>query len=328
MTATPRPRLALLALCCVALASGCATPSPPGAAQMTSPSPPAPDVASAAHPTQVAAWDAWRASRDQSLRSPDGWLTLIGLFWLEGGPERVGAAADSEILLLSDAAPDLLGTLYPNGQSSPRFVAAPGQALTLSDGSPAPAELVLETDASGSATAPTVLHHKTLSMHVIQRGDRMALRVKDSASHVLRDFPGVSYFPFDPSLQVRATLDAYPAPQLLDVPTAIGTVEPQPSPGVLRFTLDGQALALHPVGEVTDDALFVIFADATSGAQTYGAGRFLTAERTPDGAYLLDFNRAYSPPCAFTPYATCPRPPQENRLPVPIHAGEQALASH
>jgi uncharacterized protein (DUF1684 family) len=287
----------------------------------------APDLSPDALAAEVAAWEAWRAKRDQSLRSPDGWLTLIGLFWLEGGPERVGADPALEIPLPSAAAPSLLGTLTPGADGQPpRFTAAPGLHVTLGDDpdqTPRAGTLDLLTDAAAAPGAPTILRYGPLSMHVIQRGDRQALRVKDRDSPTLHAFQGVPAFPYDPAWRVRATLDLHPAPQTLDVPTAIGTVEPQPSPGVLRFVRDGQPLALHPVGALEDEALFVIFSDATSGAETYGAGRFLSAERAPDGAYTLDFNRAYAPPCAFTPYATCPRPPRENRLPVHVYAGEQ-----
>jgi uncharacterized protein (DUF1684 family) len=275
-------------------------------------------------------WDAWRAHRDKSLRSPDGWLTLIGLFWLDDGLQRLGSASDNEIILESASAPALLGQLdvqrtdAVGAVPSVRFVAAPGQSVRLADAAAdaqAITEIVLATDATG---APTVLRHNTITMHVIERADRLALRVKDSDSHVLKDFGGATYFPADMKWRVKATLKKHPAPQMLNVPTAIGTVEPQASPGILEFEIDGQPVQLHPVGEPGDESLFVIFADATSGQETYGAGRFLSADRTPEGDFVLDFNRAYNPPCAFTPYATCPRPPAENRLKVAILAGEKA----
>lgn len=260
--------------------------------------------------------EAWRARREERLRRPDGWLTLAGLFWLREGPNRFGSGPDND-LVFPDKAPARLGVAtVAEGK-----VAVDLEPGVLVNGQPA-ARVVLDPKAEEGAT---VLSRGSLSWYLLERGGRLGFRLKDRESPVLRDFRGTAWFPVDPAWRVTARLEG--GPHRIAVPSVTGGTSQEESPGTLVFELEGRELRLDPVLE--DGGLFVVFADATSGRETYGSGRFLSAE-APDaeGRTVLDFNRAYSPPCAFTPYATCPIPPAQNRLPVAIRAGEKAPAGH
>ena len=164
----------------------------------------------------------------------------------------------------------------------------------------------------------------TANFVVIDRSGRKALRVKDSEAPTRTHFLGIDYFDIDPSWRVEAKWIAFDPPHELEVPTVIGTVEKYPVPGKAVFQRGGKTFELLPVIEVPGDReLFLIFADRTSGKETYGAARFLYVPMPVDGKIVLDFNRAYNPPCAFTPYATCPLAPPENRLDLRVTAGEK-----
>jgi uncharacterized protein (DUF1684 family) len=166
-----------------------------------------------------------------------------------------------------------------------------------------------------------------LKLSVIRRGGRFGIRLRDPQSSFRREFNGLQYFPDDESWRIRARFVA--APSRIPILNVLGQTEPVPSPGYAVFRVGGQEVRLYPVLETPDaKQLFIIFRDLTSGKETYGAGRFLEADFPENGTVILDFNKAYNPPCAFTPYATCPLPPARNRLPVRIDAGELRYGSH
>ncbi len=282
--------------------------------------PPDPDPAWAAEIEQ------WRARRTASLTSPDGWLTLVGLHWLEPGRNRVGSGNEVEILLDFDRVPPHAFTLELTPDRRVLLEPVAGAALAV-DGEPA-APRQLATDRSGK---PSLLALGPLRMVVIQREDRFALRVRNPNSPVRANFKGLEYFPLDPRYRVEARLERYPTPKTVQVPAAQGPPQRMLAPGVVHFALRGRPLSLQPLLSSPDDrSYFFVFRDATSGSETYGAGRFLEAAAPPAGSDLLvlDFNRAYTPPCAFTPYATCPLPPPENVLPLPVRAGEKGYGEH
>jgi uncharacterized protein (DUF1684 family) len=260
---------------------------------------------------------AWREKREARLRSPDGWLALVGLHWLPHGEHRFGSAKDNDVVLAAGG-PARAGRLIV--AASGVTVVAESGALVL-DGRPLPGAHPWRPDDPGPAE---VLEAGRLRLTLIRRGGRLGIRVRDPESPVLKDFRGMPAWPIDPRWRVVADWEAYPKPRPVAVPTVLGTVETLPAPGAATFTVGGKRLRLEPVLE-TDDAreLFFIFKDATSGRTSYGAGRFLYSDLPRDGKVVLDFNRAYNPPCAFTPYATCPLPPRGNRLSVPIEAGEK-----
>lgn len=270
--------------------------------------------------------DQWRKKRQASLGSENGWLTLVGLSWLEEGSNAFGSDSANPVPFPEQKAPAKAG-VFVLDQGRVRVKAAAGAGVKL-NGKPIETdhELALKSDAEGK---PDVLSLGDLSFYVIKRGDRFAVRVKDSKSPVLLGFKGVVSFRADPAYQVVAEFVPYATPKDIQIPTVLGTSETMQAPGYVKFKLRGKALTLEPVVEdPADPQLFFIFRDRTSGKGTYPAGRFLYAAMPKDGKVTLDFNRAYNPPCAFTPFATCPLPPPQNRLPIAVKAGEKDYGHH
>jgi uncharacterized protein (DUF1684 family) len=230
----------------------------------------------------------WRAEREAGLKADGGWLTVNGLFWLKDGENRI------------EGAPGL-------------FELHDSKALFRADWG---AVTELKTDGSITAGDRTYI--------LIERGGRYAIRLKDNKSKLRTEFSGLRWFPIREPYRVTARFVSYQKPRSIPIPSIIGYTDQEPSPGYAEFILDGQSLRLEPVLE--DDQLFFIFRDRTAGKETYPSGRFLYAALPRDGKVELDFNKAYNPPCAFTPYATCPLPPKQNVLPIRIEAGELAPA--
>ena len=252
-----------------------------------------------------AAWREWRARREARLKDPEGWLALAGLHWLSEGENRIEGLPG--VFVLQD------------GRVALRAAAGDGFRL---DGVPV-TERVLSSDTSEK---PDRLRLGSRVVQVIERGGERALRVWDAASPALRAFHGIEAFPYDPRWRIEARWEAYPSPREVEQPSAAGPPQRALAPGRAHFTVGGRALTLEPIDE--DGGLMFVFKDATASRETYGAGRFLLAQ-VPEGVkVVLDFNRAYNPPCAFTPYATCPLPEGQNVLPVRIEAGEKKYGDH
>jgi uncharacterized protein len=260
--------------------------------------------------------EAWRQAREAGLKADGGWLTVAGLFWLKEGPNRFGSAPDNEIVL-PPSAPAHGGRLEVTGkQIAVRFEAGVKAQV---EGRPIP-DGVLHADSSGSAEVVTL---GPLRMHVIERGGRLAVRLKDLNAESRRTFTGLRWFPVDERYRVTARFVPNRELKPLAVPNVLGQVEKMPSPGYAVFEMDGREYRIIGVFETPGATeLFFIFKDETSGKQTYPAGRFVYSALPKNGQLLLDFNKAYNPPCAFTAYATCPLPPPENWLSRPIEAGE------
>jgi uncharacterized protein (DUF1684 family) len=267
---------------------------------------------------------AWRAQRERELAAPDGWLSLVGLEWLKPGINSVGTAADCQIRLHAQA-PDHIGLLTVSGKVVQLLSPAGGfpAELTL-DGAPAREGPLKLDDAK-----PSIIAWHGLTLVVLDRGGRFALRIKDADSPTRTGHQPLQWYEPDPRFRVTAQWIPFSQPLVERIPTVIGTTLDMPSPGLAAFTLDGKPLRLQPVIEAGEkDKLFFILRDQTSETTTYGAGRFLHTG-LPDhgvnqpGELVLDFNELYNPPCAYTPYATCPLPPMQNRLSIEIPAGEQ-----
>ena len=261
----------------------------------------------------------WREKRHARLASEGGWLTLVGLHWLQPGDNAFGSDPSNPVLLPEGKAPKKAGVLtLANGRV--HLKAAPGSGLTI-DGKP-----VVDKDLGDDTSETTdVMTIGDLSFYVIRRDDRFGIRVKDKNSPVRTSFKGIDYFPADPKWMVTGTFVPYDTPKKVAVPTVLGTTDTMDAPGLVTFTIDGRQLTLQPVVEdPKEPMLWFIFKDATSAKETYGGGRFLYSEMPKDGRVVVDFNQAYNPPCAFTPYATCPLPPKENWLPIRVEAGEKA----
>jgi hypothetical protein len=272
---------------------------------------------------------AWRAQRERELAAPDGWLTLAGLEWLKPGVNSVGAAADNTIPVRAQA-PEHIGLLTVSGKTARGEIVqllAPNGGfppeLTL-DGSPA-----REGPLTVQGANPSTIAWRGLTLVVLERGGRFALRIKDANSPTRTGFRGLNWYAPDPHFRVEAQWTPFTPPRIEKIPTVIGATLDLPAPGVAEFTLDDKAYRLEPVIESSEpETLFFILRDETSKTTTYQAARFLHTG-VPDhglgqpGLLILDFNRLENPPCAYTPYATCPLPPEENRLPVALEAGEQ-----
>ncbi len=267
--------------------------------------------------------DDWRAGRLSRLTGPDGWTTLVGLYWLKPGANSFGSAADNALQLTAAGFPAHLGHFDFDGKGI-SFTAAKGAHVT-SGGKPV-TTLRLVTDADAGAGDPTTLTVGSISFYAIKRVDRYGVRVKDVQADARVHFKGLEHFPVSQDWRFEARFVPYtPMKQVLII-NILGMEEDMPSPGALVFEKDGQEYRLDAVLEEGETDYFVMFADATSGKQTYGAGRFLYTKPAVNGVTVLDFNKSYNPPCAFSPYATCPLPPPQNRLPIAITAGELKYA--
>jgi len=270
--------------------------------------------------TAQAEWMAWRAHRLERLTAPDGWLTLVGLFWLDGARARLGAGPDCEFRLADSRAPRVIGTFVRAGDAV-TFEPARGVDARRADGDDFSAPLRPDSDG-----APSIVTAATIAFYLVERGGRLGVRVKDSRAPTREHFAGLDYFPFDPSWRVQARFHPVSGATLA-VPTVLGTIAREPSPGYVEFERDGHTVRLHAL-DGGNGELFLVFGDASNGRETYGGGRFLAADAPHGGMVELDFNRAYNPPCAFTEFATCPLPPAGNRTPVAVRAGERRYGSH
>lgn len=303
----PARTLILLAAAALAMAA-CSRDAAPSAAQ---------EAAKAKAAAAFAASErTWRAQRLAELTKPDGWASLVGLHWLDRGSHRVGSAADNGIRLL--LGPPHLG-VFSVRDGKVRFAA--DAAVTVDGATGRGGRLRTDADAAG----PSVIAFddgKGLAT-VISRGGRLALRVKHADADSRVHFTGLQYWPGGPQWRLQARFVPHPPGRTLPIANIIGTTDEIPNPGVVEFTRNGTPYRLEALDQ-GEGTLFLVFADRTSGHGSYGAGRFIDAPM-PDarGRLTLDFNRAYNPPCAFTPFATCPLPPPENRLDLRVEAGEK-----
>ena len=259
----------------------------------------------------------WRANRLASLTSETGWLTPIALYWLKDGENSVGRAAD-RAFSVDDAAlaPDTGAFVLTHGRV--RYVAHASKAMTYL-GKP-----VLSLDlVSDAEDKPTELIAGSLHFMLIERSGHLGIRVRDSVSPNRVKFKGLQYFPARADWHVQAHFKPYVPERRIRIVNILGMTEEMTSPGAIVFERDGRTWRLDAILEAPgDQELFVMFSDATSGKQTYGAGRFLYVGLPKAERIDVDFNEAFNPPCAFTDFATCPLPPQQNRLALAIDAGE------
>ena len=269
--------------------------------------------------------ESWRAKRAEGLQAPEGWLSLIGLDWLRDGDNSFGSATDNRIQVGAKV-PEHVGVVRLEKDSVRLLAPAGGFPKDFFVDGHAAQEQPLYAD---NAEKPSKLTIGTTTIILINRDGRVALRIKDPQAPARMGFHGLRWYPPDATYRVHARWIPYNPPKVLDIPTVLGTTTHLPAPGVVEFTIDGQTMRLEPVLEDPKSTeLFFIMRDPTSKTTTYGAGRFLYTE-LPDhgvgqpGEVWLDFNRLINPPCAFTPYATCPLPPPQNRLSVGIPAGER-----
>ncbi len=296
------PRASFFALCAIALLVGsCARSS-----QRIDPN------------TYKKEIEQYRAERLAELKGDSGWLSLIGLFWLKEGENKFGSDPTDEIVLPKEKVRRVAGVFVL--KSGVVRLEAPANSNINASDKPV-TSLELKSDADDK---PTVLHLGSLSLQIIKRGDKLGVRVKDKDNPARSTFAGIESYPADQKWRVEARFEPYNPPKKMPIVNVLGMESGEDSPGAVAFEVDGKAFRLDAIKEKGEPKLFMIFADNTSGKDTYPAGRYLYVD-PPDaeGRIIIDFNKAYSPPCAFTKFATCPLPPKQNRLPFAIEAGEK-----
>ncbi len=279
-----------------------------------------------ASPQQVAVEkgvEAWRKDRLQRLQSPTGWLTLSGLHWLREGSQRAGSGPGMDITMATGL-PAEVGTFTLAKDGAVTFAPARDVRAELDGGGVITAVTALPADVTGK---PATVKIGTFSFFIIKRGEKTGIRVRDTQARARREFAGIPHYPVEARWVVEGRWEPAAAARTLPVPNVLGMSEAMEAPGDVVFTVDGVEHRLTPVLEEPGATeLFFIFADETNRQDTYGAGRFFYAPLPKNGRVTLDFNRAYNPPCAFTPYATCPIPPAQNRLKLKVTAGEKRYA--
>ena len=260
----------------------------------------------------AASIETWRAEREARLTADDGWLAVAGLFFLREGENSFGSDPLGDIVLPSGP-PEAGAFVLRDGRVTVR--AADGETVTVGGEAVADADLwPYERDRPALTLGP-------LTLFVHYSGDRLAIRMLDRNSAILRDFRGLDWYPVDAAYRVRGRFVPHDEPQPVRIQNILGDIETLTSSGILRLSIRGEEVEMLPVD--ADGRLWLIFRDLTSGAETYPAARFLYADAPEDGWTVVDFNKAYNPPCAFNPHTTCPLPPRANRLPVRIEAGER-----
>ncbi|MEA9606131.1 DUF1684 domain-containing protein [Xanthomonas campestris pv. plantaginis] len=267
---------------------------------------------------------AWREARLTELRAPDGWTSLVGLHWLSLKAHYIGRSADSGIRLA--VGPPKMG-MVSSERDAVWFVPERGASLTVG-GKPLTGKIRFQSDVDPQPTLIGFDDGKGV-LSLIHRGDRYALRVKHADAPSRTGFAGLEYWPIDPSWRIQARYVPNNVGKTIPIVDIVGISSEQPNAGAIEFERDGKTYRLEAIGE-PGRPMFVVFADRTSGHGSYSAGRFLDLE-APDasGHVVVDFNRAINPPCAFTPFATCPLPPPENRIDLAVSAGEKAYkAAH
>ena len=301
----------ILALVLPVLLATSAAPTSPAHFAMSPQSPNAVSALPADYPQTITTA---RAERVKQLTTPNGWLTLIGRHLISSGINTVGSAPDNSIILA--AGPPYLGTVTLH-EGTVTLTPAPSALLTINDQRiQQPTELIYK------GKTPTVVVFGSVNFYVMMRGDSLFLRVKDREADRLKNFAGLDYFSLDLTWRLEATWIPFDPPHQVNITNMIGQTTATPVPGKAVFTRDGRTFELFPIDEGGAELFFVI-TDLTAGQETYGACRFLSAALPQNGKIILDFNQAENPPCAFPPFATCPLPPKENRLPIRVTAGEK-----
>jgi uncharacterized protein (DUF1684 family) len=296
-----------IALCATTIAAADVQPTTPSAAEL-------------AKERQFV--ERWKARRLASLTSETGWLALAGLYWLKPGENTFGRAKSNALALDNKSLAKQAGVFVLNGDKV-RFIARRGARVT-HEGQPV-SEIELAPDTTGK---PTLLKSGSLTFFLIERAGKLGIRVRDSENPHRRNFRGLDYFPEDDGWVFDARFEPYEPRRHVRIVNILGMEEELEAPGALVFVKDAKEYRLDAVLETpTDKELFVMFADATSGRETYGAGRFMYVPMpNSEGTVRLNFNIAYNPPCAFNEFATCPLPPPQNRLALRIDAGEKNYA--
>jgi uncharacterized protein (DUF1684 family) len=259
----------------------------------------------------------WQHQRLERLKSKTGWLNLAGLFWLEEGENSFGSDPSNDVVFPEKADP-FCGTLILE-QGKVFLRVKEGVQIAVGDSLVSQAELLNDHE-----DHTTQLQQGDLAWYIIKRGERYGIRMRDYKHPRIEELDHIPSYPIQTGYVVEATLKPFEQPRTMTLATPVeGFTESYQCPGELHFTIHKQDLVLFPFS--SGKGYFFVFADETTGMETYGAGRFMYSTPDSTGRIILDFNKAYNPPCAFSPYATCPMPPRENFLPIAIEAGEKSV---
>jgi uncharacterized protein (DUF1684 family) len=260
----------------------------------------------------------WHEALETDLREENGWLALAGLYWLKDGESSFGAGKSNDIVLPTGSVPDVIGSFTLEAGKVKLQISA-GVVVKV-DGE-AVRETLLQSDDSEMPGKVTV---GDLTLMVVQRGDNYGIRLWDNGRPERETFPGRRWYPIQEAYRLSGEYESYDSRHLMNLPRNNGEDLEATITGKVKFTLHGEEHGLVALEESSGE-LFIIFGDLTNETETYPAGRYLYANPHENGEVTIDFNRAFTPPCAFTDYATCPFPPEENRLKIPIPAGEKRL---
>lgn len=263
--------------------------------------------------------EAWRSTRIENLTSPTGWLTLSGLFWLKEGDNFFGGAEGNELVFEGEV-PDQMGRIV---------LAEDSVWVEVFDDIPitSAGETVTKIGLSGQSS-PVILEYNSLSWFMLQRGGKYGIRLRDSLHEARAHFSSIEHYPVHPDGKVSARLVRSDKPDTLLMKNVLDMEIPYPTEGKLVFEWEGQEHSIS-VLDGGEKEYFLIFADETTGTETYPAGRYLyTPKADEKGMTYIDFNTAYNPPCAFTEFATCLLPPPENRIAAAIRFGEKDYGDH
>ena len=265
----------------------------------------------------------WHVKRAAYLKQPDGWLNLEGLFWFNKGVNSFGSDPASNAYYPNSTFPATLGSFIYEGDSV-RWQNSPNKAITINGKRYSGQTPITVFNAAGNAASMDWSHFNWV---VIKREDKIGIRFRNYKAPLLKTFKGLDYYPVQSKWRIKAKLEK-PAQDFILISNVLGQTTAQKTGGKLHFKMDGVEYTLDAIIE-GGNTLFVAFADATSGKQTYVSGRFIDVEM-PDAAgnTFIDFNKAYNPPCAFTDFATCPLHPAQNRLSIAIPAGEKKYGHH
>jgi hypothetical protein len=264
--------------------------------------------------------DTWHSRRVQDLKAPNGWLNLVGLYWLDEGASSFGAGTQNKITFPAGTIAEQAGTFQRTGNTV-RLIAQNAEIKV--DGKVVKDAVIFDKD---SARQP-VVSSGHLRWTIIQRGEKIGIRLRDLGSPLVTQFKDIDRFPVDTTWKIQAVLQPQDQTPTIAITNILGQTNQQPSPGKLVFTVDHKQYTLDALEE--GDQLFIIFGDETSGKTTYPSGRFLAVKKPGAGGLTtIDFNKAYNPPCAFTSFATCPLPPRQNILPFAVTAGEKNYGHH
>jgi uncharacterized protein len=272
-------------------------------------------------PAYLAAEDAWRRQRREDLLRPDGWTSLVGLHWLELPAHYVGSSAGSGIRIAHGPPRLALLQQTPDGF---HLTPEPGVSLAIGDAA-VTGRTRIRSDRDAAPDVVTFDEGRG-RLALIERGSRRALRVWHHDAEARTAFTALEYWPADPAWRITARFVPHPPGRSVEIADITGNLLPTPNPGRVEFERDGRPFALEALAG-SDGGLFLVFADRTSGHGSYGAGRYIDTAPPAGGTVIVDFNRAYNPPCAFTPFATCPLPPLGNRLDLAVTAGEKAYSN-